>query len=162
MRAGTSARSPHPGGNENQIAEAGDDLLLQDIRLQTHRTGYRGMRYSRDGGATWDALRSDPSRPCTRCQGSIIALHQRPDGSHNLLVASNPAPIGRRFARSRREHIVARISTDGGRTWPRRLVVEPAYAGYSTLIEIDRDRVGIMYDRYPRLSFRTFYLEDCA
>ena len=24
------------------------------------------------------------------------------------------------------------------------------------------DRVGIMYDRYPRLSFRTFYLEDCA
>ena len=24
------------------------------------------------------------------------------------------------------------------------------------------DRVGIMYDRYRRLSFRTFYLEDCA
>ena len=52
-----------PGGNENQIAEAGDDLLIQDIRLQTNRTGYRGVRYSRDGGATWDALRSDPAAP---------------------------------------------------------------------------------------------------
>ena len=154
--------SSGPGGNENQIAEAGDDLLIQDIRLQTHRTGCRAYRYSGDGGATWDAMRSDPSRPCTRCQGSIISLEQRPDGTHNLLVASNPAPIGRRFARGRREHIVARISTDGGRTWPGRLVVEPAYGGYSTLIEIDRDRVGIMYDRHPRLSFRTFYLEDCA
>ena len=77
-------------------------------------------------------------------------------------MASNPAPIGRPFARSRREHIVARTSTVGGRTWPRRLVVEPAYGGYSTLFEIDRERVGIMYDRFPRLSFRTFFLGDCA
>lgn len=23
-------------------------------------------------------------------------------------------------------------------------------------------RDGIMYDRYPRLSFRTFFLEDCT
>ena len=154
--------SSGPGGNENQIAEAGDDLLIQDIRLQTHRTGYRAYRYSRDGGATWDAMHSDPNRPCTRCQGSMISLAQRPNGTHNLLVASNPAPIARRIARGRREHIVARISTDGGRTWPRRLVVEPSYGGYSTLIEIDRDRIGIMYDRHPRLSFRTFYREDCG
>ena len=63
-------------------------------------------------------------------------------------------------SRSRREHIVARTSTDGGRTWPWRLVVEPAYGGYSTLVKIDR--VGIMYGRYPRLSFRTFYLGDCT
>ena len=33
-------------------------------------------------------------------------------------------------------------------------------SGYSTLIVMDR--VGIMYDRFPRLSFRTFYLEDCT
>ncbi len=26
----------------------------------------------------------------------------------------------------------------------------------------DRDRVSIRYDRYPRFSFRTFYLEDCS
>ena len=49
-----------PGGNENQIAEAGDDLLIQDIRLQTNRTGCRAYRYSRDGGAT---LGHDAERP---------------------------------------------------------------------------------------------------
>lgn len=151
-----------PGGNENQIAEAGDDLLIQDIRLQTNRTGCRAYRYSRDGGATWGTMQSDPSRPCTRCQGSIISLDQRPDGTHNILLASNPQPVGRRLDLGRREHLVARMSTDGGRTWPRRLVVEPSYAGYSTLLEIDRDRVGIAYDRHPRLSYRTFYLEDCT
>ena len=107
-------------------------------------------------------MQSDRSRPCTRCQGSIISLDQRPDGTHNILVASNPAPIERRLDLGRREHLVARISTDGGRTWPRRLVIEPSYAGYSTLIEIDRDRVGIAYDRHPRLSFCTVYLEDCT
>ena len=32
----------------------------------------------------------------------------------------------------------------------------------STLIELDEDRVGIAYDRHPRLSYRTFYLEDCT
>ena len=32
--------------------------------------------------------------------------------------------------------------------------------GYSNIVEIDR--VGIMYDRYPPLSFRTFYLGDCT
>ena len=26
---------------------------------------------------------------------------------------------------------------------------------------MDRERVGIAYDRHPRLSYRTFYLEDC-
>ena len=149
-----------PGGNENQIAEAGDDLLIQDIRLQTHRTGYRGYRYSRDGGATWDEMQSDPGRPCTRCQGSIISLSPRPDGVHNVLITSNPSPIERRLPLGRREHIVARMSTDGGKRWLRSYVVEPAYGGYSTLLEIDRDRVGIMYHRHPRLSFRTFYLDD--
>ena len=59
---------------------------LHDFRLQTHRTGYRAYRYSRDGGATWDAMHSDPNRPCTRCQGSIISLAQRPNGTQQLQV----------------------------------------------------------------------------
>ena len=149
-----------PGGNENQIAEVGDDLLIQDIRLQTHRTGYRAYRYSHDGGETWDEMRSHTGRPCTKTQGSIIALSEHPDGVHNILVTSNPAPIEARRALNRREHLVCRMSMDGGKTWPKSLVVEPANAGYSTLIEIDDDRIGVFYDRHPRLSFRTFYRED--
>lgn len=149
-----------PGGNETQIAEAGEDLLIQDIRLQTHRTGYRASRYSRDGGENWDEMRSDESRPCTKTQGSIIALSQRRDGIHNILVTSNTSPIEARRPLNRREHLVSRMSVDGGKTWPRSYVTEPASAGYSTLVEIDSHRIGVIYDRHPRLSFRTFYLED--
>ena len=78
------------------------------------------------------------------------------------VLARTTRGAGRRLHLGRREHLVARVSTDGGRTWPRRLVVEPSYAGYSTLIESDGERVGIAYDRHPRLSYRTFYLEDCT
>ena len=149
-----------PGGNENQIAEVAEDLLIQDIRLQTNRTGYRAYRYSRDGGETWDQMRSDPARPCTKTQGSIIALSERPDGVHSALVTCNPAPVESRRALNRREHLVCRMSTDGGKTWPRSLVVEPASAGYSTLLEIDSERIAVAYDRHPRMSFRTFYRDD--
>ena len=149
-----------PGGNENQIAEVGEDLLIQDIRLQTHRTGYRAYRYSRDGGETWDEMKSHESRPCTKTQGSIISLSQRPDGIHNILITSNASPIESRRSLNRREHLVARMSIDGGKTWPKSYVVEPAGAGYNTLVEIDEHRIGVCYHRHPRLSFRTFYLED--
>ena len=149
-----------PGGNETQIAEVADDLLIQDIRLQTHRTGYRAYRYSRDGGETWDEMRSHESRPCTKTQGSIISLSQRPDGKHNILVTSNTSPIESRRALNRRERLVARISTDGGHTWPMSYVVEPASASYSNLVGIDDHRIGVFYSRHPRLSFRTFYIED--
>jgi len=54
----------------------------------------------------------------------------------------------------------SRVSTDGGETWPRSIVVEPAHSGYSTLVEIDSEGIGGFYDRHPRLSFRTFYRED--
>jgi len=149
-----------PGGNETQIAEVADDLLMQDIRLQTHLTGCRAYRYSRDGGETWDEMRTDESRPCTKTQGSIISLSQRPDGVHNTLLVCNAAPIETRRAVNQREHLVVRMSTDGGKTWPRSYVVEPASAGYNTLVEIDEHRIGVFYDRRPRTSFRTFYLED--
>jgi len=149
-----------PGGNENQIAEVGEDLLIQDIRLQTHRTGYRAYRYSRDGGETWDEMRSHQSRPCTKTQGSIISLSQRPDSTHNILITSNTSPIESRRSLNKREHLVARMSTDGGETWPKSYVIEPAGAGYNTLVEIDEHRIGVVYHRHPRLSFRTFYLED--
>ena len=149
-----------PGGDENQIAEVGEDLLIQDIRLQKHRTGYRAYRYSHDGGETWDEMRSDESRPCTKTQGSIISLSRRPDGKHNILVTCNTSPIESRRELNRREHLVARMSTDGGKTWPKSYVVEPASAGYNTLVEIDEYRIGVFYHRHPRLSFRTFYTED--
>lgn len=149
-----------PGGNETQIAEVTEDLLIQDIRLQTHLTGYRAYRYSRDGGETWDKMRSDENRPCTKTQGSIISLSRRPDGVHNILLVCNAAPIDSRRSANQREHLVARMSTDGGKTWPKSYVVEPASGGYNTLVEIDEDRIGILYDRRPRTSFRSFYLED--
>lgn len=81
-------------------------------------------------------MRSHTGRPCTKTQGSIIALSEHPDGVHNILVTSNPAPIEARRALNRREHLVCRMSMDGGKTWPKSLVVEPANAGYSTLINL--------------------------
>lgn len=155
-----------PGGSETQIAEVAEDLLIQDIRMHTHWTGFRAKRYSRDGGETWDEMVLDEERPCTVCQGSMISLSSRPDGVHNMLVTSNPSPLGERFKRANRERLVSHMSTDGGRTWDKTYVIEPSRAAYSTIVQIDEERIGVLYDRgtlesdRARISFRTFYVDD--
>ena len=96
----------------------------------------------------------------------MISLSSRPDGRHNTLITSNPVPLEKRFKRANRERLVSHMSTDGGKTWDKSFVVEPSRAAYSTIVEIDQDRVGVLYDRgtlesdRARTSFRTFYVDD--
>ena len=74
--------------------------------------------------------------------------------------------MGRALTQRKRENIVSRMSTDGGKTWPASYLVEPGPAGYSDLVQIDGKRIGILYERgtnessRPRISFRTWSLED--
>ena len=76
-------QSSSVGASETQIAEAGEDLLIQDIRMQTHKKGVRAIRFSKDGGATWSPLVHDKHRKDPRCQGSVIR-------HGDVLISSNP------------------------------------------------------------------------
>jgi len=128
--------SSAPGGNESTIAEAGKDLLYQSIRMQSHRKGVRGIRYSTDGGATWTPLKHDPKLPCPMCQGSVIRDHSKP----NRLIHSNPGTS------KGRSNMTIRISEDGGKTWPNSKIIHSGSSAYSDLTITSNKQLAILYE----------------
>ena len=127
--------SAGPGSNESQIAEAGENLLYQNMRMQSHGKGVRAFRYSEDGGATWTDLEHDPALKCPVCQGSVIRDYSAP----HRLIFSNPATGGR-------NGMTIRVSEDGGKTWPFHRLVRKTSSAYSDLVITADDRIGILYE----------------
>ena len=143
-----------PGASESQIAEVSEDLLIQDIRMQTHRKNKRAVRFSRDGGVTWTPLEHDLNRNCPKCQGSIISI---PQTGTNLLVVSNPVGWDR-------SQMTLRSSADGGKTWQGNIVIEPGRSAYSDLVQIDDETIGFLIERgpnnpYEKISFGTHSID---
>lgn len=139
------------GSNESQIAEVSPGILIQNMRMQTHSKGFRGTRTSKDGGATWTPLTHDENLPCPRCQASLIA-----SPFDATMYFSNPAIMPRA-----RKGMAIRTSLDGGKTWPYKKTIFTGPSGYSNLVAISRDRIGILYeaglnDLAEGIAFRSF------
>ena len=120
-------QSSSVGASENQIAEAGEDLLIQDIRMQTHKKGVRAFRFSEDGGATWSPLVHDKYRKDPRCQGSVIR-------HGDLLISTNPNS-------SKREKMTLYVSKDQAKSWQQVALVYPNSSAYSDLEVTDDNQV---------------------
>lgn len=146
-----------PGSNESQIAEVAPNLLVQNMRMQTHGKGQRAIRTSNDGGQTWKDLRHEPQLPCPRCQGSVIRDYYNGTGH---LFFSNPAasPLARK-------EMTIRASVDGGKTWPLKKVVYQGPSGYSNLVMLGKKRVGILFeaglkDLAEGIAFESYALDE--
>lgn len=147
--------SSAPGANESQIAEAGEDVLYHTMRMQSHRQGMRGTRFSTDGGAHWSALQHDSALHGPMCQGSVVRDYSAP----SRLIFSNPARYGKR------EALTLRMSEDGGKTWPFRKLVFDGPAAYSDLTLLNDGSVGVLYegghDRYyAGIAFNHFAMKE--
>ncbi|NWK54772.1 exo-alpha-sialidase [Verrucomicrobiaceae bacterium N1E253] len=124
------------GGNESSIAEAGNDLLYQSIRMQSHRKGVRGTRYSRDGGETWTELKHDQNLPCPMCQGAVI----RDYSQSKRLIHSNPG------TRNGRNGMTIRISDDGGQSWPLAKTILNTSSAYSDISLTKDGDIAILFE----------------
>ncbi|QDT09869.1 Sialidase precursor [Planctomycetes bacterium K23_9] len=139
------------GGSETQIVEVAPDLLIQDIRMQTHRKGPRAVRFSRDGGATWDAIEYDVQRPCPKCQGSIIAIPAG-EGDNLRLVSSNPAGKGR-------THMAVYQSLDAGKKWQKISLLEAGPTGYSDLVVTADNRVACFFETGSKSPYESLVFQ---
>lgn len=124
------------GGNESSIAEVSENLLYQSIRMQTHRKGARGTRYSRDGGETWSELKHDQNLPCPMCQGSVIRDYDQ----SKRLIHTNPG------AGKGRTGMTVRISDNGGKSWPYSKLILESSSAYSDSSITQDDKIALLYE----------------
>ncbi|MGW7042073.1 exo-alpha-sialidase [Streptomyces avermitilis] len=124
--------------SEMTLAERTDGSVLVSGREQDGTDlGHRTQAVSRDGGSSFTSpFRDLPDLYTPQVQGSSLRLGDR------LLLACPGDP-------DRRRTMMIRSSYDGGRTWDsvdRGTVVTTDWSGYSDLVRVDRDTVGLMYE----------------
>ncbi len=124
--------------SEMTLAERTDGSVLVSGREQDGTDlGHRTQAVSRDGGSSFTApFRDLPDLYTPQVQGSSLRLGDR------LLLACPGDP-------DRRRTMTIRSSYDGGRTWDsvdRGTVVTTDWSGYSDLVRVGRDTVGLMYE----------------
>ncbi|MEV6957860.1 exo-alpha-sialidase [Streptomyces sp. NPDC051207] len=124
--------------SEVTLTERVDGSILVSGREQEGTDlGHRSQAVSRDGGDSFAApFRALPDLYTPQVQGAVLRRGDR-------ILLSAPADP------DRRRTMMIRSSYDGGRTWDsvdRGTVVTRDWSGYSDLVGIDRDTVGLMYE----------------
>ncbi|MPY61380.1 sialidase family protein [Streptomyces spongiae] len=124
--------------SELTITERQDGSVFVSGREQDGTDlGHRTQTVSSDGGDTFDSpFRTLPDFYTPQVQGSSLRLGGR------LLIACPGDP-------DRRRTMMIRSSYDGGRTWDsvdRGTVVTTDWSGYSDMVGIGADTVGLMYE----------------
>ncbi len=132
---------PH-GWNEGTLAELGDGTLLANARQ--YRAG-RPLGCRATVRISWDAagrplpgpIRDELVLVDSAVQASMLApLHSHPD----RLLFCNPAHPAARL------RLTLRGSDDGGRSWPHARLLVAGRVGYSDMVALKGDAVGVLYE----------------
>lgn len=129
----------HPGCNECQAVELSDGRVMLNARSYEDPK-LRRVSFSADGGETWTDPVVEEQLIEPRCQGSLILFDPADGGARPWVLFANPA---HGFSR---QNLVVRASADDGRTWPVARTIEPGYAAYSCLVQLDQNTVGCLYE----------------
>ncbi|MGI5193621.1 exo-alpha-sialidase [Streptomyces sp. CA-288835] len=144
-RIGATDSYPIPAGgtfrqkpSEMSMTERADGVIVISGREQDGTDlGHRTQTFSRDGGDSFTSpFRTQPDLYTPQVQGSTLRLGDW------LLLACPADP-------DRRRTMMVRSSYDGGRTWDsvdRGTVVTTDWSGYSDMVRISHDTVGLMYE----------------
>lgn len=128
-KTGTAVELP----SEASIAQAADGSVVLNIRNKALK-GQRAQATSKDGATGWSEAVFVDGLMEPICQASLTAA-----GDAGLVFA-NPANM------IMRKSLTARLSTDGGKTWPKSHVIDDGVSGYSDLAS-DGKTVFVVYER---------------
>ena len=132
---------------ESQVVEVEPGVLMLNMR-DNRKTG-RAVYVTRDLGRTWEPHVSDGQLACPVCMASLIK-------AGDILLFCNPADG------QDRRNMTLKMSLDGGRSWPRSLLIDEGYSwGYSCLTMIDKHTVGVLYESsQAHMTFQAVKLTD--
>ncbi len=159
-RCGTAC---FPGTSEAQVVELEDGSIMINARNE-NRTGYRIVCTTKDLGESW-AIHSTSNNgngkgliePVAACQGSIVSAPPQGGISRNLFF-SNPSTHGKD-----RKDMTLQASFDQGNTWStenRLLYDERSGWGYSSLVPVDQQHIGVFYEGRGELFFLRLPYKD--
>ncbi|BDC48706.1 sialidase [Bryobacterales bacterium F-183] len=131
--------------NESAVAELPSGELMFNMRSY-HGKNRRAVQRSNDAGLTLTPLTLDEALIEPVCQASLIAYRKK------WLVFSNPAS-------TKRERLTVRRSDDGGKTWGWSRVLHEGPAAYSSLVELRKGEVGVLYERGDRSAYEKIVFE---
>lgn len=129
---------------ECAIAELSNGSLMLNMRDNRNRkdkskTNGRAVSVTTDLGGNWTVHSSDHhSLPEPVCMASLIS-HKLKDG-RTVLFFSNPNH------KSKRRNMTVRMSLDDGKTWPKHVVLDRDGGAYSSLVMVNRDTLGILFE----------------
>jgi sialidase-1 len=138
-------RVDSPGSNEGQLAQRPDGRVL--LYLRNRVPGGKEFAISDDEGASWHPGPAAPELAGPVCQCDIIAV------GDELFATTH-----RRGAR--RIGLRVRRSRDGGETWPDAATIVRGASAYSDLTAMPDGRIGALFERGRRISFRVLRRED--
>lgn len=131
----------HP--NENVAVELVDGRLYINARDQHGSSGAnRAVAYSSDGGLSYDmpfAAEAQIMSPVVQNSAVRIASVDR-GNDRNILAYCCPSHP------SERRNLALLLSYDEGTNWRRFAIVHTGPAAYSDLVQLDDQRVGILYE----------------
>jgi hypothetical protein len=127
-------------GSEVQMVELSDGTIYLNSRSGINGANYRNISYSFDSGESWLPLEIDSTLIDALCMGSLIRYNDIIDNGVSKLYFCNPA--------SQVDRINGTLyqSLDDGDSWDNQWLVEPGYFGYSSIVKIPVDKIGILYE----------------
>jgi sialidase-1 len=142
---------------EGVVAQLSDGRVMMNIRNEAgaHR---RAVAYSPNGVTDWTAPKFDPELREPICFGSLLAVPREIAGSGGVLLFSNPdnvarsVDIGPKHYRDRK-NMTVKLSLNDGADWPKSLVIEPGFSGYSDLCVAPDGTVYCLYERGAITSY---------
>lgn len=142
---------------ESQVVELNDGSIMINMRNFGTKNFARSVAVTNDLGKTWtqhEEMSND--LPCPICQASLIRIKSTLDGDDsNLLAFMNPN------SEKARVDMTLKLSEDEGQTWPRSLTLyRPHCYGYSSIVKIDADTIGALYETQGGLIYQTVKTQD--
>ena len=138
--ADSSAAISNP--NESQPVQLTDGTVLLSIR-NPQKIKRRAFSSSPDGIQNWSEVRYAEELFDPTCMASIVALPPQNREEQPAIVFVNPD--SRSIEKHPRQNLTAKLSYDGGYTWPVQKVLNSGPSGYSDLV-VGKD--GTIYCLY--------------
>ncbi|MEW4564884.1 sialidase family protein [Bremerella sp. JC770] len=128
----------HPGMNECQVVEIGDQGHMV-IDMRSYRgQGCRAQAVSTDGGQTWSEIADARELVSPVCQASLIRAQWPTTDEPGMLLFSSPRDP------SKRRNLTVLASFDDNKTWPWNQTLYPGHTAYSCLARLGDGQAGCL------------------